>query len=68
MTNLKVLGVVLGTLAVYTWVANSIPQLESVVPEELSFGADVGWAGTLQRWWRLPRMPRPANACPEPAH
>jgi len=41
MTNLKVLGVVLGTLAVYTWVANSIPQLESVVPEELSFGADV---------------------------
>ena len=41
MTNLKVLGVVLGTLAVYTWVANSIPQLESVVPEELSFSADV---------------------------
>ena len=41
MTNLKVLGVVLGTVAVYTWVANSIPQLESVVPEELSFGADV---------------------------
>jgi hypothetical protein len=41
MTNLKVLGVVLGTLAVYTWVANSIPQLESVVPEDLSFSADV---------------------------
>lgn len=41
MTNLKVLGVVLGTLAIYTWVANSIPQLESVVPEELSFSADV---------------------------
>ena len=41
MTNLKVLGVVLGTLGVYTWVANSIPQLESVVPEELSFSADV---------------------------
>ena len=41
MTNLKVLGVVLGTLVLYTWVANAIPQLESVVPEELSFSADV---------------------------
>ena len=41
MTNLKVLGVVLGTLALYTWVANAIPQLESVVPEDLSFSADV---------------------------
>jgi hypothetical protein len=41
MTNLKVLSVVFGTLAMYTWVANSIPQLESVVPEELSFSADV---------------------------
>ena len=40
-TNLKVLGVVLGTLALYTWLANAIPQLESVVPEDVSFSSDV---------------------------
>ena len=39
--NLKILAVVLGTLAVFTLVANSIPQIQSVVPEELSFGANV---------------------------
>lgn len=41
MTNLKVVGVVIGTLVIYTWVARSIPQLESVVPVELNFSADV---------------------------
>jgi len=41
MTNLKVLAVVLATLGVYTWVANSIPQIESAVPVEVSFSADV---------------------------
>jgi mono/diheme cytochrome c family protein len=41
MTNLKVFVVVILTLGVYTWVANAIPQLESVVPVELSFSADV---------------------------
>ena len=41
MTNIKVLGVVLATLGLYTWVANVIPQLESVVPEELSFTGEV---------------------------
>lgn len=39
--NLKIVAVVLGTLATFTLVANSIPQLESDVPEELVFGADV---------------------------
>src|SRR5687768_11769690 len=39
-TNLKVFGIVLGTLAVYTLLANSIPQIESEVPQELTFGAD----------------------------
>lgn len=39
--NLKIIAVVLGTLATFTLVANSIPQLESDVPEELVFGADV---------------------------
>ena len=39
--NLKILAVVLGTLGTFTLVANSIPQLESDVPEELNFGADV---------------------------
>ncbi|HSL72493.1 MAG TPA: cytochrome c, partial [Longimicrobiales bacterium] len=41
MTNLKILGVVLGTLLLYTLLANSIPQIESEVPQELSFGANV---------------------------
>lgn len=40
-TNLKVGAVVLGTLALYTTVANSIPQLQSEVPKELSLGANV---------------------------
>jgi mono/diheme cytochrome c family protein len=40
-TNLKVLAVVFLTLGTYTWVANAIPQLESVVPEALTFSADV---------------------------
>lgn len=39
--NLKVLLVVLGTLGTFTLVANSIPQVQSEVPEELAFGADV---------------------------
>lgn len=41
MTNVKIVLVVLGTLAVYTLVANSIPQVQSEVPEELTFGEDV---------------------------
>jgi len=41
MTNLKVLGVVLVTLGLYTWVANVIPQLESVVPVDVEFSGDV---------------------------
>ncbi len=40
-TNLSVALVVLGTLGIYTAVANMIPQLESDVPEELVFSADV---------------------------
>lgn len=40
-TNLRVLGVVLGTIGLYTLLANAIPQIESEVPEELSFTGDV---------------------------
>jgi mono/diheme cytochrome c family protein len=40
-TNLKILGVVLGTITLYTLLANAIPQVESEVPEELSFTGDV---------------------------
>ena len=36
-TNLKVGTVVIGTVAFYTLLANSIPQVESEVPSELSF-------------------------------
>lgn len=41
LKNLKILAVVLGTLASFTLVANIIPQVQSDVPEELVFGADV---------------------------
>lgn len=41
LTNLKILGIVVGTLAVYTLIANSIPQVQSEVPEELTFEGDV---------------------------
>jgi mono/diheme cytochrome c family protein len=40
-TNLKILGVVLGTLALYTLIANKIPQVQSEVPRTLTLGADV---------------------------
>lgn len=40
-TNLTVALLVVGTLAVYTAVANMIPQVESAVPEEVDLGADV---------------------------
>jgi mono/diheme cytochrome c family protein len=40
-TNLTILLIVIGTLAVYTAVANMIPQVASEVPEETTIGADV---------------------------
>jgi mono/diheme cytochrome c family protein len=40
-TNLKISGVVLGTLALYTLIANKIPQVQSEVPRALTLGADV---------------------------
>src|SRR2546425_4512383 len=40
-TNLKIVGVVLGTLALYTLVANKIPPLQSEVPQALTVGANV---------------------------
>ncbi|MGH2668717.1 MAG: c-type cytochrome [bacterium] len=39
--NLKIVGVVLGTLAVYTLIANKIPQVQSEVPQALALGANV---------------------------
>lgn len=39
-TNLKILGIVFGTLFVYTAVANMIPQVESDVPEAVAIEAD----------------------------
>lgn len=40
-TNLTILLIVIGTLAVYTAVANMIPQVASEVPEDTAIGADV---------------------------
>ena len=41
VTNLKVVGIVLGTLALYTLIANKIPQVQSEVPQTLTLGANV---------------------------
>ena len=41
LTNLKILAVVLGTVGVYTLIANAIPQVESDVPEELDLSGEV---------------------------
>jgi len=41
MTNLKVVALVLGLLAFYTLLANAIPQVQSEVPQELSFTGSV---------------------------
>lgn len=43
-TNLKVLAVVVGTVGLYTLIANSIPQIQSEVPEELAFTGEVSAA------------------------
>ena len=39
--DLKVGGVVFGTILVFTFVANAIPQVQSDVPELIAFGAEV---------------------------
>lgn len=39
--NLRIGGVVLGTLALYTLIANKIPQVQSEVPRALTLGANV---------------------------
>ena len=39
--NLRILGVVLGTLGLYTLIANKIPQVQSEVPQALTLGANV---------------------------
>ena len=39
-TNLKVIGVVVGTLLVYTVICNKIPQMQSEVPQKLALGAN----------------------------
>jgi mono/diheme cytochrome c family protein len=41
VTNAKILGIVLGTLALYTVIANKIPQVQSEVPQALTLGANV---------------------------
>ena len=39
--NLRIGAVVVGTIGLYTLIANAIPQIESEVPEELSFTGEV---------------------------
>ena len=39
--NLRIFGIVLGTLALYTLIANKIPQVQSEVPRALTLAANV---------------------------
>src|SRR5258705_1681950 len=39
--NLRIIGVVLGTLALYTLIANKLPKVQSDVPRALTLGANV---------------------------
>jgi len=43
--NLKILAVVLGSLGMFTFVANSIPQVQSELPVALNFGATASAEG-----------------------
>ncbi|MDO8666536.1 MAG: cytochrome c, partial [Gemmatimonadales bacterium] len=40
-TNLTIVGLVIGVLALYTLVANSIPQIQSEVPQAVDLSGDV---------------------------
>ena len=40
-TNLKVIGLVIGVLGLYTLVANSIPQIQSEVPRAIDMSGDI---------------------------
>src|SRR2546430_4589108 len=73
-TNLKVLGIVLGTLALYTLIANKIPQVQSEVPQTLTLGANVTPEQLVAAGEKVfngiggwaPRHRRPARAAPLP--
>jgi mono/diheme cytochrome c family protein len=41
MVDVKVAGVVAGTIVLFTLIANVIPQVQSEVPRDVAFGADV---------------------------
>src|SRR5881396_3423 len=40
-TNLRIIGIVLGVLALYTLIANKIPQVQSEVPKALNLSSNV---------------------------
>ncbi len=53
VTNLKIAAVVVFTLLLYTLIANSIPQIQSEVPEELDLSAGVTAAALVAAGERL---------------
>ena len=53
VTNLKIVAVVVFTLLLYTLIANSIPQVQSEVPEELDLSAGVTAAALVAAGERL---------------
>ncbi len=62
-TNLKIVAVVLGTIAVYTLVANLIPQVQSEVPKELSFTGEVSAAQLVEAGQQLYEGAGGCTAC-----
>src|SRR2546426_771630 len=63
-TNAKIVGIVLGTLALYTLIANEIPQVQSEVPQTLTLGANV----TPEQLVAAGRKGSTGSAAAPPAH
>jgi mono/diheme cytochrome c family protein len=62
-TNLRVVLVVLGTLALYTLIANKIPQVQSEVPQTLTLGPNVTPEQLVAAGERIYNGPGGCTAC-----
>jgi mono/diheme cytochrome c family protein len=62
-TNLRIVLVVLGTLALYTLIANKIPQVQSEVPQTLTLGPNVTPEQLVAAGERIYNGPGGCTAC-----
>lgn len=62
-TNLKIVAIVLGTIGLYTLIANAIPQIESEVPREISFTGELSAAQLIEAGQELYEGAGGCTAC-----